>query len=52
MRNEERAAMRASAAEEMVNVLDLPETDEKALPLKVFLPVVKRFGKSLVFVTL
>jgi stage III sporulation protein AH len=55
MRNEERAAMRASAAEEMVNVLDLPETDEKNFTFKSFFAggekIWKKFGvRNLVIV--
>jgi stage III sporulation protein AH len=54
MRNEERAAMRASAAEE-VNVLDLPETEEKSFTFKSFFAggekVWKKFGaRNLVIV--
>ena len=55
MRNEERAAKRASVAEEMVNVLDLPETDEKSFTFKSFFAggekVWKKFGvRNLVIV--
>ena len=55
MRNEERAAMRASAAEETMNVLDLPETDEKSFTFKSFFTggekVWKKFGvRNLVIV--
>ena len=55
MRNEERAAKRASVAEEMVNVLELPETDEKSFTFKSFFAggekVWKKFGvRNLVIV--
>lgn len=55
MRNEERAAMRAGAAEEEVNVLDLPETEEKSFKFKSFFAggekIWKKFGvRNLVIV--